>query len=353
MASKIDSIHFSVSFLILFSVVFLFAAPATATLEDHIIKTESGFYYTVQKGDTLWDLSKQFSDSPWEWPGLWSNNPQITNPHLIYPGQKLLIFKKDWEGKEKKQEVQKPAVLSAVEPPPPPPTPKPKTYKCLGIDSIGYIRKEPVPPTGNIFTTWNKYNLTSNEEEIFIRPTSDSSPMSVGDKFFIYRTLGPIMDSETNAKIGYQHYIEGIARITRLEPDYAIAIVEQTYREIRINDPLMPYIPTPTEFPIKDGLSGIVGKIIKPEEEKNLVGQDEVVFIDKGQEDGIEPGQEYSIYVQETAIIDPKYRTPKTLYPKYVGSLIILRTEPETSTAFIVVSLKDIQPGNLVGNIKP
>src|SRR6267142_3355251 len=47
--------------------------------------------YTIQKGDTLWDLSQKFLNNPWYWPKIWSLNPSIENPHWIYPGNKLRI----------------------------------------------------------------------------------------------------------------------------------------------------------------------------------------------------------------------------------------------------------------------
>ncbi len=78
---------------ILFSVFLflplLFSTSATAAEKIDVVESETGFYYTIQKGDTLWDLSNQFNDSPWLWPELWEGNDQISNPHWISPGERI------------------------------------------------------------------------------------------------------------------------------------------------------------------------------------------------------------------------------------------------------------------------
>jgi hypothetical protein len=177
--------------------------------------------------------------------------------------------------------------------------------------------------------------------------------MSVGDKFIIYRTIGPIMDRDTETKIGYQHYLTGKAEITRIEPGYAVARVENSFHEIELNDSLMPFQPRPAEIPLKEGLSGIVAKIIKPEEEIALFGENDIIFFDKGRDDGIEPGQEYAIYQQETVVFNQNTRAKKTLSPEIIGKLIVLHTEAATSTARITFCLKNIEKGQLVGNLAP
>ena len=75
-------------------VLFSLLAFNTATADTLAINPDHPETYTVVKGDTLWDISGKFLSEPWRWPDLWKNNPQIQNPHLIYPGDRVsLVYK--------------------------------------------------------------------------------------------------------------------------------------------------------------------------------------------------------------------------------------------------------------------
>ena len=82
--------------MFLFMLLLLLAIPLSqpAAQTQKTVEYETGFYYTVQKGDTLWDLSQKFSDTPWQWPEMWKENSQIANPHLIYPGQRIRLYRR-------------------------------------------------------------------------------------------------------------------------------------------------------------------------------------------------------------------------------------------------------------------
>ena len=80
----------------LIMMIILLAVPlsrATAETQEDV-NYETGFYYTVQKADTLWDLSRKFSDTPWQWPEMWKENDQIANPHRIYPGERIRLYRR-------------------------------------------------------------------------------------------------------------------------------------------------------------------------------------------------------------------------------------------------------------------
>jgi len=334
---KLPKRFFLFSFTFIFCMLFL-TLNATAGIEDHITRTESGFYYTIQKGDTLWDLSQDFSNSPWVWPEMWQYNPQIKNPHLIYPGQKILIYKKEWEEKETQPE---PVIEEPVQ--------KVETLHTFKeIDRVGFIRENAVDHYGTIFKVQGDAILINNGDQVYIYPEPGAPKLSVGNKYTTFRTLTPIRDDKTGKFIGIQHLLSGIIEITAIEPEFAIGKVVFAYRDILINDHLMPFEKRSVNIPIKNSKQGIDGKVIKSEEDDTIIAQFSIVFIDKGEIDGIETGQFYSLYLQESARPNPEKLRSTALTPYLIGEIIILHTEKTTATALVTNSKQQIIPGNIV-----
>jgi len=319
-----------VSFLLLT----MAAAAATAGIEEHISKTESGFYYTVQKGDTLWDLSEQFADSPWQWPELWHYNPKIANPHWIYPGQKIMVYEKEWRGKEK-QAVEKPAEK-----------PKKSYYHYEMIDSVGFIREPAVTPCGAIFKVHEDKTLISERDRIYISK-GDGPPLQTGQLYTVYRTFEPNKRSSAYQDLGIQHYLTGVVAVTNMEGEYAIANVVKAFRDIHEGDKVMPLVKRSPSLEEKASATGLSGKVLHAEERNALIGQYKRIFIDKGESAGVEEGQSYDIYHQELGKPE-KNAEPIALKPYIVGKLMVLHTERNTATCLITDSNRTIRPGDQI-----
>lgn len=321
----------------------LIILPICYAQEDsQIVENEVEFYYTVKKGDTLWDISNRFADSPWQWPYLWKDNQHILNPHLIYPGNRLLLFKKKDTDTIITKKVEE--AVAAPQPQLPEIKEEIKSHKYFPIEMVGFIRKEPVIPSGYLFKVKDDKELASTGDLVYIRPGKNIN-FNPGARYTVFRIFGPLADKKTKALIGTQHYLTGVVEIKKIEPLYAIAEVIKTYRAIAINDMLMPYEPRSPEIPIIECEKGIDGVIISSEEKREIIGDNTVVFIDKGKKDGIKPGQSYSIYYQEKQKISPDSKKEIYLAPVDFGSLIVLQTEETTSSALITRSDKDINPG--------
>ncbi len=316
--------------------VHLLAQEAVETVEH-----EAGFYYTVKKGDTLWDLSTQFSDSPWLWPKLWSENNQISNPHWIYPGERIRLF--HIKGSEtfikKSVEENRPQETDS--------TKETLYYYYSPINSIGFIKTQPITPQGTIFKVKDDKKLIGVGDLVYIRPNVDH-PLLPGTKYTVYRTLKPIKDKKTKALVGTQHYLTGVVEITKKEPSFVLARVVQSYRSIAVNDLLMPYKKRSPRIALTQSKKGLDGKIIVSEEGDVNIGDHTVVYINKGDQDGVKIGQSYSIYYQEREKLGAKSRENILLTPYVFGTVLVLHTEQTTSTTLITRSDQSIHPGTKI-----
>jgi len=309
---------------------FILCAEESETSVEH----EAGVYYTVQKGDTLWDLSHRFLDSPWQWPDMWSENSQIANPHRIYPGDRIRLFQRKDIERQVDTDLDKVAVIEK----------EPSYYFYSSIDKIGFIKKDPATPSGTIFRVKDDKEMISKGDLVYIRPNENTSFIP-GSKFTVYRTLKPLKDRRTNSYIGIQHYLTGIVEITKVEPKFAVAMVVRSFRSIEVNDLLIPYVKRSPKIILTESKKELKGKIIVSEEHASIIGDNTVAFIDKGNRDGVRSGQRYSIFYQEKKRLDPGTRGDVYLPPVNFGTLLVLYTEETTSTVLITSAEKSIYPG--------
>ncbi len=334
------------------AITLAFSPSVTLSKAEETIEHEAGFYYTIQRGDTLWDLSDKFFDSPWYWPELWQENEQIPNPHWIYPGERIRLFQK--QGKdtftlnipEREIVVQESAIEIVQEP-----MPEQKTvyYSYPPMDAVGFIRKEPVHPLGFIFKVKDDNILIHEGNTVYLSyADKDARPIMQGGKYTIYRKLHPTTDRDRNRQLGAQYYIVGIVEVAQLEADFVIAKVVKSFRALAIDDFILPYEPRSPKIPITKSVPNLIGKIIVSEEHAQLIGDLSLAFIDKGKIDQIQEGQIYNIFYQEKEKVKMQGKESVILAPVDFGKLIVLHTEQETATVLVTQTDKAAYPDALI-----
>lgn len=324
----------------------LFSTLSSAADTIDVVESETGFYYTIQKGDTLWDLSKQFSNSPWLWPELWEGNDQISNPHWIFPGERIRLYQKSGAQTISKPEPNQPVTVVPVKPPAQKKEAAP-FFVFSSIDSVGFIRKPPVSPSGTIFEVQGRKVLISEGDIVYIRPAEGTTPSVLipGSRHTIFRYMKPTDDRDSMETIGTQHFILGIVEVTKKEPDMVIAKVLKSFRTIKVDDLLMPFSPRHSNIELKPSTPGIDGQIIISEGHSELAGDYMLAFIDKGRTDNIEVGQQYSIYNRQKLVLEKDEIETKHLPPVDFGTFLVLHTEQTTSTVVITNAVNSISAG--------
>ncbi|WP_052464476.1 LysM peptidoglycan-binding domain-containing protein [Geoalkalibacter subterraneus] len=308
--------------------------------------------YTIKKGDTLWGISDRFIKDPHYWPSLWANNPDIRNPHFIYPGQRLRIFPdrieivRDEDELENILEQAAPAeTVSAGEPS------EQITIKSIG-GYPGFIDKSAVGSVGTLVDTTDNRIMMAEGEQVFIDLT-DAGRVSPGDLFTIFSLGEEVFHPDTGESLGYFVQEKGSLQISRLHKDVASAVITEADREIHRGDLIKPLKPLETEIVLQQTDRQLTGQIIGNRLENIAMGQQMVAYIDIGSEEGLLPGNLLMISrpreISETARkmydhSDRSLQLPETA----LGTAVVIETQPHTASILILKSVEAIYAGDRV-----
>jgi len=314
-----------------------------------------GFYYTIQKGDTLWDLSQRFYNSQWDWPGLWEMNQEIKNPHQIIPGQKITIFLKS-EAPIAKATIAKAVVQEPPETAKPmlPPTISP-SFTYPEISHVGFIKTTVERSLGNIIREKDGNLMMSAHDIIYINPRGKD--LLVPGKIYQIFDTENIKETLNDRKfVGIKHLIKAEIKILENHGSYVTAIITNSYRDASVNDRIMAYYERDTLLSVQENPTPIKASLICSEENTVMINNYQIAFIDQGSKNNVQPGQIYKILQANKSAFDGsdsnwwswKDKKAPLLDSLDSGRLIVLHTEDISATVMILSSKRDIYPGDMV-----
>jgi len=307
--------------------------------------------YQVTKGDTLWDISGKFLQNPFLWPKVWALNPYIPNPHWIYPGDKIKLKTSQPPLPAKKA----PEIAQKREAAPTKTAPKPPIFTHENIHAEGFISKSRLDEVGRVLVNEDDTPLFSEQKNLCFY-AKEGETIRPGDRFTTFTYVKTVYHPvDTWKKIGYLVELGGDIEVFRVEGRYCFAHVLHNYMEIYDGDPIGRFERWPSKLVITPFKKPLQAYIVMMKEGLMMGAQDKVIYIDKGSEDGLQPGNELSIYKDCPRKENPYHPQYNFLCKNYVpnhdrkvGTAIILSTQPHTATAMILQNDREIVVGDKV-----
>lgn len=324
-----------------FLLLFVALLPCLAMAVDR----EEPTVYIIKRGDTLWGLSERFIKDPNYWPNMWSKNDEITNPHVIYPGQKVRIFSDrlvfepgTTRGPQASATTKANEIVQDIV--------EQRIFTIRG--SEGYLMEKDSKPSGFIIATHND-KVANGVDDIVYTDVGSSNGVRGGEKFSIFRDEGPVNHPASNEVLGKKIIPLGTLQLTDVEPHASRAIITSSWKEISSGSCLMPYRNgLPHEIALKMPVRDLRGYIVESYGGTQYIAAGDIVYIDLGSSQGAEPGN--MLYIVRDITLD-KIETQgrvDRLPQELLGAMVILKTGKKTATALVVKSIDAINKGDKV-----
>ncbi len=318
----------------------------------------SGKVHIVAKGDTLWDISSLYLYDPFLWPQIWNVNRSIENPHLIFPGQEVLIpegvVRTAPPPREARPVLPAPPPETAPEPAPEPrqpeavaqPEPLPEEVRqemLLAMSTYGFIVDDAEIGIGTITSSEEKRLLISPGMKVYIETGADA-PLTVERRYSIVRVFDKVQHPITKDEIGYLARVLGDVTVVQSRGRLATAIVGDVYKDARIGDHVIEHIDYLTWLPSGEDHTSpdLTGYVLINPEGKTILGKGDVVFTDLGIEDGVRTGDTLTLLGQPGSAAGME--TPR----ETIGAVQVIVPRPGSSVARITESVRDIGIGTMV-----
>jgi hypothetical protein len=311
--------------------------------------------YIVKPGDTLWDLSQRYFGSPETWPKLWSYNPTITNPHWIYPGDKIYL--------SKEREPEAPRIkIKGEEGVGPSPAEKTRTKikvsqikrldpSTIFLRAYGFVSPYEFKRKGIIVGSKEDKQLLAEFDKIYVKFEGQKKLGS--QRYVIYKVIQDIEHPITGDEYGKLVRILGTLRIQSYNPKNQIAratILESLF-PIERGDFVGPFIFRLNQIPPKRNTKNLKGIILTSLLQIQIIGQHHLVFIDRGKRHGVLPGNHFFVlrrgdgYPPKMEVYE-QYR--EEFPPEIIAELRVIEAKENSSLCLIIQSKKALRVGDMV-----
>ncbi|MGZ6076169.1 MAG: LysM peptidoglycan-binding domain-containing protein [Myxococcaceae bacterium] len=319
--------------------------------------------HTVEKGDTLWDLSSKYLGSPWYWPKVWSYNPQIANPHWIYPGNQVRFF----PGNGEETPVQAEQVIGAngddegLQ----------SNEMIGGEDEVqmvrlpihvkrgeivvrdGFATPNEVEVAGTLVGSFAETEMLSTYDIVYLE-FKDRSAVQVGASYVVFRPQQKIYHPRSGKFLGYLMQIVGTVKVNGTREPKVRAVVDKAYDDLRRGDRIGPakerLVDTVNAVPNAVTLQNLT-VVAEVNQNLTVVGDHNRVLIDAGSAQGVQLGNVFTIIRQTDPItsgvgVDPSANQDLSLPVEDVGRCMAVDVRETVTTCQILRSVRELVAGD-------
>jgi hypothetical protein len=312
----------------------LFVGP---TPELHLVRT----------GDTLWDICTMYFQDPWQWPKIWSYNPQITNPHWIYPGDLVRLLPRGVFASTGTPPPETGAGSGAQKPDVVPP---PAQSSQVGIKQMAFVEKSDLDTAIIIDAGVDEKELLGLGDQVYLSYSDDKAP-EVGKHYSIYTIDHPVKQGRDT--VGAYVHVLGELEVTSVKQDKRakatiVAANQEIERKSKVG-PLIKQYRTLPPVPPKTDLQGTILAILTP---AMLIGKGELVFIDQGEGSGLEVGNRLFVVRRGDGLPKNGKETIGQNDPHFparaLGEISIVEIGKKMSVGLVTLSVQEMGVGDIV-----
>lgn len=342
----------------------LAAAPASAqttTTETRttgtVLREGAPETYVVQRGDTLWDISARFLSDPWLWPDIWTVNPEIANPHLIYPGD---IIRLVWVDGQPRLVLDRAPSVDRLQPR----IRESDTAEAIHVIPLEVIRpflsrpqiiaRDELDDAPYLLRAVDGRLMSGEGHRVYARGFADQGD-NMNLNWTVVRKGQALTDPDNGDILGYEAEYIAEAVVDRLGDPVTVALISSR-QEALAGDRLIDLTGSGLEAGLQPRAprTEVDGRIVARLGGGMQIGQYHVVAINRGADDGLEPGMVLSMWQAGESIRDPHargwFRRKVQLPDERTGELLVFRTWGRISYGLVMRATRDMNIGDIVRN---
>ncbi|MGK4007786.1 LysM peptidoglycan-binding domain-containing protein [Sorangium sp. So ce1036] len=250
-------------------------ANASYVVEGQVVPES----HSVRRGDTLWDISGRYYTNPYAWPQVWALNPQLQNPHWIYPGDRIRLRDPNETPTRGSLGIAPGKAGGGAKVPP----------RTIFLRHLGWVDDVEKDTWGELVASPEDQMLLSEGDDVYLR-LSDDHEVAIGQELTLFREIKKVRGAK-----GELVTVRGTARVDRYNPKTHMvrARIVESLDTIERGDRVGSVLRRFDVVPPTSSAQDIEAKILASIYPYQLFGQHQVVFLDKGEKDGVKPGQRF------------------------------------------------------------